>query len=262
MAAGFQGRGEILRPLKEYRELSTGKGRREHGIFLVEGMRAVKQIIAEHGSAVDELVADETIMLPEEFNSMPVRRISTSKLRSITSSKTPQGIFASVRIPEGVDSSILPLNDRGSVVILEDVQDPGNIGTIIRTAVALDFTGIVLSRNCADPFSPKVVQSTAGAVLVPWIRRSPQFLDSILQLKKSGYCIFGADMHGRPHVDFSTRSEVAVAFGNEGNGLSTALKKCTDEQFVIPMNGKKVESLNVAVAAAITMFAVSYGSGW
>ena len=262
MAAGFQGRGEILRPLKEYRDLLTGKGRREHGVFLVEGMRAVKQVAAEHGSAIDELVVDETIILPEELSAMAVRKISSSKLRSITSSKTPQGIFACVRIPEGVNSSILPLRDQGRVVILEDVQDPGNIGTIIRTAVALDFDGIVLSQNCADPFSPKVVQSTAGSILVPWIRRSPQLLDSVIQLKKSGYYIFGADMHGRPHVDFSTHSEVAVVFGNEGNGLSSALRKCTDIQFAIPMNGNKVESLNVAVAAAITMFAISCGSRW
>jgi TrmH family RNA methyltransferase len=171
-------------------------------------------------------------------------------------------VIACVRIPENSYSEEVPALCGNKIVILESVQDPGNVGTVIRTAAAFNFNGVILSQQCADPFAPKAVQATAGALLGPWIRRVTSLHTMIDALKKQHFYIYGADVNGEKSVCFADDRKTAIAFGNEGAGLSLPFKKEIDELFAIPMDTTKVESLNVAVAAAITLFTVSIKGRW
>ena len=165
-----------------------------------------------------------------------------------------------MRLPRGAHSDALPEKPGGRVLLLEDVQDPGNVGTLIRTAAAFDYAGVILSERCADPFSPKSVQATAGAVLSIWLRRTGRYIDLLKRLKQGGYQVFAADLNGDdgPHI-ISNRDRLVLALGNEAAGLSSALLEISDHRFRIPVARDKAESLNVAASGAIGMFLSSLG---
>lgn len=211
--------------------------------------------------------ADELI-ISEKFDSslinkaeIPVRVITESQFKTISNSKTPQGILAVVKIPPDIYTSELPANIGSKILLLEHIQDPGNIGTLIRTAVAFGFSGIIMSRQCADPFSPKVIQATAGAVLSLWIRRIDSYMVCLDKLKADGFRVMAADIRGKSHVDFS-EPKLIVALGNEGNGLTSELLDKSDIKFRIPFESQKIESLNVSVSGAVVMFCVAQGVDW
>ena len=151
-----------LRPLKWYRQLSTKKGRMEAGAFVVEGDRAIRQIIAGHPAEIIEILTVEES--PPDYRDFAVRSVTLSQFDYISSTRTPLGIMAAVRQPVDIYSDHLPGDAGDRILLLEDIQDPGNAGTLIRTAAAFDFSGVIMTGNCADPLSPKCVQATAGAV--------------------------------------------------------------------------------------------------
>lgn len=249
-----------MKSLKWYRSLSDSKIRQQEGFFLVEGFRAAEQIIKGFPESVDEILGTEDA--GESYrNNFPVRILSQSQLDYISSSRSPQGIVTVVKLPSECYSSELPQEYGTAVLLLEHVQDPGNVGTLIRTAAAFNYSGVLLSSQCADPFSPKVVQSSAGAILSVWIRRSDSYLQMASQLKADGLMILAADVHGQQNLGITDRGHV-LALGNEGAGLSSELLDLSDYSFRIPFNSKKVESLNVAVSGAIAMFCMKTGVGW
>jgi RNA methyltransferase, TrmH family len=251
---------ESLKPLKWYRNMAAGKGRQEAGAFIVEGERAIRQIIAGgHGEILEILSVNEP---SQDYRSYPLRRITETQLDYVASTRTPQGILAVVKIPAGIYSGSLPENSGGKVLILEDVQDPGNVGTLIRTSAAFDFSGLIMSGKSADPLSPKCVQASAGSTLSVWLRRTANYLDMVGALKKNGYSIVVADMNGKPDPSVLTGSQkIALALGNEGAGLSPDLLKLADYRLMIPIDRNKAESLNVAVCGAICMYLSSKQSG-
>ena len=141
----------------------------------------------------------------------PVREISSSQFLSISNARAPQGIIAVVKLPSETYSSGLPPEPGSKILLLENIQDPGNIGTLLRTAVAFGFSGALLSLQSADPFSPKAVQATAGTVLSLWIRRSDNYLQIASSLKQMGYSILSADVKGDSGIDFSRTEKMVVA---------------------------------------------------
>ena len=250
-----------LKPLKWYKALGTKKGRQEAGAFPVEGERAVRQVAEGHPEEVQEiLVAGDP---PAAFQGFEIRRLEEKQLHAVSSAKAPQGVMAVVRIPEDAFSNRPPEHPGRRVLLLEDVQDPGNVGTLIRTAAALDFSGVILTEKCAEPFSPKCVQSTAGSILSVWLRRTSSYLDIVDDLKRSGHSLYAADLTGDRTVgELTAAGSVILALGNEGAGLSEELLKRADARVMIPMALKKAESLNVAACGAILMYAImeiSYG---
>ncbi|OGO06411.1 MAG: hypothetical protein A2Y92_02630, partial [Chloroflexi bacterium RBG_13_57_8] len=185
---------ETAKPLKWYRALAERKGRLAAGAFLVEGDKAIRQIIAADPVAVTEiLVVSGT---PASYRDYPVHRVSESQFRYISRSQAPQGVMAVVRMPADIYSDRLPGDTGEKVLLLEDVQDPGNAGTLIRTAAAFGFSGVILTENGADPLSPKVVQSTAGVVLSVWLRRTKNYLALADELKSKGFTLVAADLKG------------------------------------------------------------------
>jgi TrmH family RNA methyltransferase len=239
--------------LKWYRQMVDKKGRLETGLFLVEGEKAIRQIIASHPEAITEIIS--VAEPPPILRNYPVRLVNTSEFRYISSTQTPQGIAAVVKIPPDIYSPTLPKDTGGHILLLEDIQDPGNVGTLIRTAAALNYSGVVLTDSCADPLAPKCVQASAGTVLSLWLRRTPQYLEIVKALKQNHFRIIAADVRGAdaPAV-LSQQEKMVLALGNEAAGLSNPLLAIADYRVQIPTAPEKAESLNVAACGAILMY--------
>ena len=242
-----------LKSLAWYKKLATKRGRLAAGMFLVEGERAIRQIAAAHAEAIVEILTTaegETGGLQ-----VPIRLMTPSQFRSVCSTQTPQGLAAIVRFPQDTYSDQLPLHCGSHILLLEDIQDPGNVGALIRTAAAFRFSGVILTDKCADPFAPKCVQATAGSVLSIWLRRTPHYLALAESLRHQGYTLAAADLEGNaePAV-LSGQERLLLALGNETSGLSLALLRVAQVRFAIPMDRTRAESLNVATCGAICMY--------
>jgi TrmH family RNA methyltransferase len=244
---------EKQKPLKWYREMAGKKGRLEAGAFLVEGDKAIRQIVMGHPDKILEIITLE--QPPPVYRDYPVRLVSESQFRYISSNRTPQGILAVVRMPEDIYTASLPRDAGNRVLLLEDIQDPGNTGTLIRTAAAFNYSGIILTENGADPLSPKCVQATAGTVLSAWIRRTKDYRQLAQILKNEGYTLAAAELerNAGPGV-LRGRTKLLLALGNEAAGLSEALLEMADYRVQVPVARNKAESLNVAACGAILMY--------
>jgi TrmH family RNA methyltransferase len=141
---------------------------------------------------------------------------------------------------------------------MEDIQDPGNAGTLIRTAAAFGFSGIIMTDKCADPFSPKCVQATAGAGLSVWIRRTGRYMDITEELLQRGFTLAAADLNGTEDPSILSRhSKLILALGNEASGMSATLLKSATMRVKVPIARDKIDSLNVAACGAICMYLAS-----
>ena len=242
-----------LKPIKWYKNLTTRKGRLKAKAFLIEGEKAIKQIISSNPDKIIEIVSTEE--LSPFYHKYSKRLVTDTQLRSISSSKTPQGTIAVVQLPPDTYSDQLPDSIGTKILLLENVQDPGNVGTLIRTAVAFDFAGVILTDKCVDPLSQKCVQSTVGTVLSLWIRRTSRYLDIVEELKHSGYSLVSTDLGGAedPAV-LRPQNKLLLALGNEAVGLSNSLLNASHHRFRVPTIQRKVKSLNVAACGAICMY--------
>jgi TrmH family RNA methyltransferase len=242
-----------VKSLKWYRELTERKGRSKNGAFLVEGDKAIRQVMASYPDKITEILAVEGS--PPKYHNYPVRMVTASQFRYISNTQTPQGIAAVVGIPEDIYSPSLPPDTGSRVLLLEDIQDPGNTGTLIRTAAALNYSGVILTENSADPLSPKCVQATAGTVLSVWLRRTANYLELVKSLQEKKYAVIAADVQGAdgPSV-MSGQEKLVLALGNEGAGLSQEILGMADYRVHIPVAQDKAESLNVAASGSILMY--------
>ena len=249
-----------LKPFKWYKKLATQKGRWEAGAFLVEGDRAIKQIISSQPEGIIEIL---TITEPPPvYRNYAVRLLSESQFRSICLTRTPQGTMAVVRLPVDIGADYLPEEAGDKILLLEDIQDPGNVGTLIRTAAAFGFSGVIMTESCADALSPKCVQATAGTVLSVWLRRTTRYLELARALQKSGYPLIAAELNGAvgPSI-LLQQGKLLLALGNEAAGLSKTLLEAADYRLRIPIVREKAESLNVAACGAICMYLSSQNCG-
>lgn len=245
-----------INSLKWYESLSTKKGRRETGCFMVEGVRSVEWLVQSYRSQLVELIAEENFSANV---GMPVDRwVTSSQFKRFSQMQTPQGVAAVVRIPEQAYSDQLPAGPGEKILFLENVQDPGNVGSCIRCAAAFGFSGIVMTDQCADPFAPKCVQSSAGSLLALWYRRHVNATGMIQNLQQSGYKLVAMDLNGEP-LEKATQSlsRIVLALGNEGEGLSQRILSLADIRWTIPMDRSRAESLNVAASGAIGMYEFS-----
>ena len=247
-----------LKSLKWYKGLAVLKNRMAAGAFTIEGERAVAQIA---GSFPDSILEILTTKKPSpRYAGYPVRMLTESQMKSVSGTVTSQGVIAVVKLPELSYSERLPAETGDKILFLEDVQDPGNVGTLIRTAAAFDFSGVILTGKCADPFSPKCVQSTAGTLLSLWLRRTENYLNLIDTLQGGGYKLIATDLKGTENPEILKKSRPFIlALGNEAAGLSKTLLEKADFRVRIPVNHEKAESLNVAISGAICMYLSATG---
>lgn len=143
------------------------------------------------------------------------------------------------------------------LLVLDNIQDPGNLGTIFRTAEAAGVTGVFLSRDCADIYNPKTVRSTMGAIFRQPFVYVEDLPGAISRMKEKGICVFAAHLQGERSYDREDyRKKTAFLVGNEGNGLRREVEEMADVRVRIPMAGR-AESLNAAIAAGVLMFEVA-----
>jgi len=242
-----------LKPLKWYKMLATAKGRTESGVFLIEGDRAVRQIMDSNPQSIKEILTKRE--LAPVYSDYPVRYVTESQFKAICLTKTPVGPLAVIKMPDDIESCDIPIDAGDRVLLLEDIQDPGNVGSLIRSAAAFGYSGVVMSDKCADPFSPKCVQSTAGAVLSLWIRRSTLYLSIMGSLKSRGYSLIATVLKGEDSLSvLHGASKMVLAFGNEADGLSLPVIELSNYQCKVPIHDECIESLNVAACGAICMY--------
>ena len=235
-----------------WKALKDRKGRRESGCFLVEGRKMVEEALA---SAFDV----ETVLVQEGMDRLMkgrtvfviAHRLSTVQnadvIAAVCDTKTPQGIAAVVRMKE---QSALGKH----IVVLDGVQDPGNVGTIIRTADAAGLDGVLLSNQCADVFSPKVLRATMGSIFRMNLRTTDDLPGELTKLREKGYSILSSQLDGTPFYERQGVAErFALIIGNEGNGVSEQVQQTATHRVRLPMRGG-AESLNAAIAAAIMMY--------
>lgn len=235
--------------VKQWKKLLTKKDRDKSGLFLVEGFHLVEEALA-HG-LVEEMIIKEGTDLPQKWEVGDINLFSVHKdiFDAIADTDTPQGIAAVCKKPtfQDLEAGI------SAVLLIDRVQDPGNIGTMIRTADAAGFDAVILGDGCADPYSPKVVRSTQGSLFhIPILKGS---LETWMEkLQQSGVKVYGTALQGaKPYREISKADRFAILVGNEGSGVSKELLDKTDQNVYIPIYGKS-ESLNVAVAAGILMY--------
>ena len=226
-----------------WRSLKERKARQESGLFLVEGRKSVEEALAS-GFAIDTLLVTAGEAPAADC---PVCLLAEHVMAAVCDTKTPQGVAAVVRMRETQADGL-------RLVALDGVQDPGNVGTIIRTADAAGFDGVLLSQTCADPFSPKVLRATMGSVFHLPVEIAENLPERLRELQRRGRQVLSSELGGRPFGEWQGHSGgFVLVIGNEGNGVSQEVRSMADEHLTLPMRGR-AESLNAAVAAGIMMY--------
>ncbi|MCR5153570.1 MAG: RNA methyltransferase [Lachnospiraceae bacterium] len=236
--------------------LKKPKARKEQQVFVVEGKKMFDEVCARRGMLVKAYFSES--YMEENFSgceepAFDFEVVSDSVFNSVAETVTPQGVLAIIRVQNYEISDIMK---RGAnILILEDIQDPGNLGTMFRTAEAAGMAGIIMSKNTVDIYNPKVIRSTMGAIFrLPFVYVT-DLKESLTELKND-YNINLIATHLAAKCDYTQADYskgVGILIGNEGNGLSDEISAMADERVIIPMCGE-VESLNAAVAAALMMF--------
>ena len=236
------------------RSLHTRHGRRKSGLCVCEGVRAVGELVMRRPGQIRFCV-----LTPEAKPDFPLPgenfEINADRFRELTGTVNAQGILAVAERRAYHMADILGADPaKAHVLVLDNLQDPGNLGTIFRTAEAAGVNGIVLSSDCVDIYNPKVVRSTMGAVLRMPFLYVEDLPGAIGELKKEGILVYAAHLAGeRAYDEEDYTTGCAFLIGNEGNGLRDEVAACADRRILIPMCGR-AESLNAAVAAAVLMF--------
>ena len=237
--------------VKRLKALTDAKGRKQAGAFLVEGAVMINEALSSGLTPIEALSETENATVSALINAGAlVRLCAKNVLESACDTKTPQGICASFRLPE--NNFIAPSARR--LLALDGVQDPGNMGTILRTADAAGFEGAYLSGICADVFSPKVQRAAMGSGFrIPAPRVN--LPETLARLKVKGFKIVVSALDGLPlyENDVSGEEKLVLVIGNEAKGVSGEVQALADIKLKIPMRGR-AESLNAAVAAGILMY--------
>lgn len=242
---------ELIKLQKQARE------RRKTKKFVAEGIKMVLEAI--NFDKLDKLYVSESAFdrtaqrLGDKLERIPYEVVADNVFKQISDTVTPQGVLATVNMPEYDVKEILS-DERKAWVLLDDLRDPGNLGTIIRTSEGAGMSGVIMSKESVDLFNPKVVRSTMGAIFRVKFCYVESLIDIIEEIKKSGYDVYATAMEGSEVydcVDYAKGS--AFIIGNEANGVSDAVFEKASKRIRIPMEGK-LESLNAAVSAAIIMY--------
>lgn len=229
------------------------KLRKEHGLYVVEGYKMYAE--APKGE-IEKVYVSESFLEkhPEVLKEQSHCEVVQDKVfTAVCDTQTPQGVLCIMRQKKRSLEELMK-KENPFFVYLEDLQDPGNVGTIIRTAEGAGVDGVIMTKNCVDIYNPKTIRSTMGSIY-----RVPFFvvddMDEILGLfKQYGIKTYAAHLAGRNNYDCEDYTKgTAILIGNEGNGLSDALSEQADCLVKIPMCGQ-LESLNAAMAAGIFMY--------
>jgi TrmH family RNA methyltransferase len=250
-----------VRILTLARDLRRRKAREKRGLFVAEGVRTVEELVKSAleiegiliAPQVEEAPRGAALVAAARDRGLTVEQVGASEFASAAETESPQGILALARIPSATLDEI-PGAESLRLLILDAVQDPGNVGTLLRTAAALGATATIALPGTVDLWNAKVVRSAMGAhfqhtaIHAPW--------DEVLSFRsKSGLQLWGADAAGSPVGSSPIPGRLGLVVGNEGAGLTESVRSALDRLVSIPMS-PRAESLNVAVAAGILLHEV------
>ncbi len=254
--------------IKNLIQLQTkASARKKQKLFVVEGLKIFLEIPPSRIKGV--YISEEVLSDCEFINKIKEKIETTGKsyeelcvevtagvFKAVSDTVTPQGVIAVVDMQYTDEKEFLTnvSGESETVVILDSLRDPGNMGTIIRTVEGAGVSAILMNKECVDIFNPKVTRSTMGSIFRVPIIVSENLPETIEALKKNGFKVFAGHLNGEDydkHPDFF--GKVGIIIGNEANGVSDEVASTADKLIRIPMSGQ-VESLNAAVAAAILMY--------
>ena len=243
--------------IKHIIKLKEKKYRKEYNEYLIEGVKIVKEALEENAK-IKQIIISETAI-----NSELVQKNLKDKLQKINYIKVPNNIFkliSDVENPQGVLAVIEKNNleenidyNKEIILALDDLQDPGNLGTIIRTADSIGLTQILISKGTADAYSSKVIRSTMGAIFRVKIIECENLEESLKEAKKNGFKVMVTDLSAEKSIYDIKLQKNVIVIGNEANGVSDAIKKIADTKAIIPMFGK-TESLNASIATGVILY--------
>jgi len=243
--------------IKTIRGLHRRAHREKTGLFVLEGSKLVNEA-SRHGTKLKEIVVSQSFLKAglgdvhaAEVQSMFV--VDDEQFSELTTMDSPEGILAVVEMPRPAKEQLF--RGRAALVVIADgIQDPGNLGTILRTALAAGAQGAILAKGCVDAFNPKVVRSAAGALFMLPMLSDISVADAIALCKQRNVSVVACDARGtKPYWQADFTRPTALVFGNEGQGSAQAVLSAADETVTIPMI-EGSESLNVAVSAGIILY--------
>jgi len=243
--------------IKNIKKLKEKKYRDEENKYIVEGIKLVEEAIAENAKISQIVVCEDCINndsidknLMYEIAKYNCIYVSEKIFNLLTNVSTPQGILAIIEKDKNEENISY---DEDIILVLDGIQDPGNLGTILRTVDSVGLKQIILSQNCADPYNPKVVRSTMGAIFRVNIIESRNIVDTLKQINKNKFKIMATSLETSNNIYSVDYSKKAIIIGNEANGVSKEVLDLADEKIKIPMLGK-TESLNASVATGVILY--------
>jgi TrmH family RNA methyltransferase len=241
------------------RDLTRRKSREKHSLFIAEGVRCVEELLRSRVKLRGALVAPQLVSAPRGAalraalvtSGAEISDVSEKEFRSAAETESPQGVLAIGEVP-AFSLDTLELPKRCRLVVLDGLQDPGNVGTILRTATALGAAGTIALPGTVDIWNAKVIRSSMGAQFHhPALHATPSDLARFFD--ERGVTLWAADMGGDPIDRTAAPDRLAIGFGNEGAGLSSEVRAMARRIVSLPIS-PAVESLNVAVAAGIILY--------
>lgn len=238
--------------------LKKSKTRKEEGVYVVEGRRMFEE--APENLVVKAYLSESFYERYKDADKVATKlsKVEYEILRDdvyeyASDTKTPQGVMCIMKQENHSPVQILS-KENPLIIFLENLQDPGNLGTIIRTAEGAGFTGVIMSENTVDIYNPKTIRSTMGSIFRVPFCYVEDIQSTIHDAKSRGIKVYAAHLGGQKSYDkIDCTKSTAYVIGNEGNGLTEETAKQCDELVIIPMQGQ-VESLNAATAATVLMF--------
>lgn len=247
--------------LKRIRGLHQRSAREKSGLFLIEGPKAVVEAF-EKGIRVRDVVVSESFWQQDAAaisgqNIPGVAVVPDKLMKELATTTTPAGVLATAEIPRfQLEDLFGDQHQAPLVVIIHAIQDPGNLGTIFRTALAASATGIILTKGTVDPFNPKVVRAAMGALFAVPLVWDIALPEAVSQVRNHGLKVIACEPTAPTSLfDADLTSAIAITLGNEGQGFTEDDLDLVDLQVSIPMN-EKSESLNVAISGAVVLFNV------
>lgn len=237
--------------ISQIRKLHTKKFRDESGLFLVEGYKCVEMLCASDYVVEEIFATEEAIADNGWLNGKAVTVATSIDMARISTMQTPPELLAVAR--QRVESQIIPNEE--PILALDHISDPGNLGTIVRTADWFGIRHIVCSPDCVEFYNPKVIQATMGSFTHMHLHKRPlvPFLQEAVQRRR----VLGTFLNGQPVNECTFQGNDIVIIGNESNGISTEVAAAVTHRITIPSAAKDretAESLNAAVAAAVVMY--------
>lgn len=248
--------------IKEIKTLYKKKGRLKSRAFIIEGIKMVEEAL-ENSYPIRYIIyteglsktKDGEIFLAKIGHLKNLIFVPNNIFREISDTDNPQGILAIANIQEKNIEEVHQI-ERPFLIYLDEIQDPGNMGTIIRTADAFKADGIIMTEGCVDPYNPKVVRATMGSIFRVPIYIGLSGINDLQILKDKGISIYSTSLEGsNPIYEVDYNKGFIFVIGNESNGVSKEIQDLSTELIKIPMPGK-AESLNAGVAASIIMYEV------